>query len=135
MLENPSLVQLDHRILATTTFTSILGIYAYTLTPKLRSILPQTAKRAMLGVLGLVSLQVTLGISTLIHLVPIQLASAHQAGAIALLSGVLVLGNRIWVPRRIGGMVRRAVERGVVGGGKEVGGSLRPTAAMRMGAK
>jgi cytochrome c oxidase assembly protein subunit 15 len=53
----------------------------------------------MLGVVHLVSLQVILGISTLIYLVPVPLAAAHQAGSLALLTGVLVLGNRIWVPK------------------------------------
>jgi cytochrome c oxidase assembly protein subunit 15 len=54
----------------------------------------------MLGVVHLVLFQVVLGISTLIYLVPVPLAAAHQAGSLALLSGVLVLGNRVWVPKR-----------------------------------
>ncbi|KAI4162309.1 MAG: hypothetical protein LQ342_004023 [Letrouitia transgressa] len=100
-LENPSLVQLDHRILATTTFSSVMGLWAYTkLSPTLKTLLPATCKRGVHGVVGFVCLQVTLGISTLIYLVPLPLASAHQAGSLALLSSVLVLGGRTWVPRR-----------------------------------
>jgi cytochrome c oxidase assembly protein subunit 15 len=48
----------------------------------------------------LVAIQVTLGISTLIYMVPTWLASAHQAGALALLTGAVVLYSRISMPRR-----------------------------------
>jgi heme a synthase len=100
MLENPSTVQLDHRILATTTFTSILALWAYSrFNPKVKAALPNACRKGMLGVVHLAFLQVVLGISTLIYLVPVPLAAAHQAGSLALLTGVLVLGNRTWVPK------------------------------------
>lgn len=100
MLENPSTVQLDHRILATTTFTVIMGLFAYSRYNKVvAAAMPRAARKGMMGVVHLALLQVALGISTLIYLVPIPLASAHQAGSMALLSGVLILGNRIWVPK------------------------------------
>jgi cytochrome c oxidase assembly protein subunit 15 len=54
----------------------------------------------VLGLVHLVSLQATLGISTLIYMVPTWLASAHQAGALALLSGAVLLYSRISMPRR-----------------------------------
>ena len=100
-LENPSLVQLDHRILATTTFTSVMALWAYSrLSRKVRTILPVSARKGVHGVVGFVFLQVVLGISTLIYLVPLPLASAHQAGSLALLSYVLILGSRSWLPNR-----------------------------------
>ena len=100
-LENPSLVQLDHRILATTTFTSVMGLWAYTkLSPSLKRTLPRACRKGMHGVVGFVFLQVVLGISTLIYLVPLPLASAHQAGSLALLSSVVILGSRTWIPVR-----------------------------------
>lgn len=100
-LENPSLVQLDHRILATTTFTAIMSLLAYTRFSKgVRSTIPKDAKKGVWGMVHLVSLQVTLGISTLIYMVPTWLASAHQAGALALLTGAVVLYSRISMPRR-----------------------------------
>ena len=77
----------------------------------MRSALPKDAKKGMLGVVHLVSIQVVLGISTLWYLVPTPLAAAHQAGALALLSGVFVLGSRVWIPTRTRGMVSRAVAR------------------------
>lgn len=101
MLENPSTVQLDHRILATTTFTTIISLWAYSrFNRKVRATLPSAGRKGMLGVVHLVFFQVLLGISTLIYLVPVPLAAAHQAGSLALLTGVMVLGNRVWVPRR-----------------------------------
>jgi cytochrome c oxidase assembly protein subunit 15 len=112
MLENPSTVQLDHRILAATTFTAIMALWAYSrFSPKVRAALPKAGKRGMLGVVHLVSLQVILGISTLIYLVPIPLAAAHQSGSLALLSGVLILGNRIWVPKRSLRLVQRRMKQ------------------------
>jgi len=102
MLENPSLVQLDHRILATTTFTAVLSLFAYTRFSKgVRSTIPRDAKKGVQGMIHLVSLQVTLGISTLIYMVPTWLASAHQAGALALLTGAIVLYSRVTMPRRV----------------------------------
>ena len=106
VLENPSLVQLDHRILATATFSSIMALWAYTkFSPTLRALLPRAGKRGMHGVVGFVFLQAVLGISTLIYLVPLPLASAHQAGSLALLSSVLILGSRVWVPGRLSKLV------------------------------
>jgi len=101
MLENPSTVQLDHRILAMTTFTAILSLFAYSrFNTRVRGALPRSAQKGMLGVVHLVLLQATLGISTLIYLVPTPLAAAHQAGALALLTGVIVLRSRTFVPKR-----------------------------------
>ena len=100
-LENPSLVQLDHRILATTTFSAIVALFAYSRgSPTVRKLLPRASQKAMHGVLGFACLQVALGISTLIYLVPLPLASAHQAGSLALLSYVIILGSRTWMPSR-----------------------------------
>lgn len=111
-LENPSLVQLDHRILATTTFTSVVSLWAYTkMSPTLRKMLPAACKKGMHGVVGFVGLQVALGISTLLYLVPLPLASAHQAGSLALLSSVIILGGRTWVPRRAAKLLQQQLKR------------------------
>ena len=92
--ENPVLAQLDHRILAVTTFTltSLAWIYA------IRRPLPKPIKRGMQSVMGFAVLQVALGISTLIYLVPTHLAATHQAGSLALLTAVLVLVGRLRAP-------------------------------------
>lgn len=99
MLENPSTVQMDHRILAMTTFTSVLALFAWSRSGRLAAVLPSSAKKGTLGLVHLVSFQAALGISTLIYMVPIHLAATHQAGALLLLSGALVLCHRLHVPR------------------------------------
>lgn len=127
MTANPSLVQLDHRILATTTFTAIMALWAYSrFSPRVRAVLPLKAKKGMRGVVHLAWLQVTLGISTLLYLVPTWLAAGHQAGALALLTGVLVLGSRVWVPRRAMRLLQKwlAVGESVLRGGSKRGVGL-----------
>ncbi|KIW04323.1 uncharacterized protein PV09_04615 [Verruconis gallopava] len=111
-LENPSLVQLDHRILAIVTFTSICGLWALPrLSSKLRpAILGDPAlanvRKGLMGVLHLAVMQVTLGISTLIYMVPTWLAAGHQAGALALLTGVTILMSRLRISPRTMKLVR-----------------------------
>ncbi|EKG16301.1 Heme A synthase/Protoheme IX farnesyltransferase [Macrophomina phaseolina MS6] len=105
MLENPSLVQLDHRCLAMTTFTAIMALAAYTRFPKLRAALPTNVKKGMTAVTHMAWVQVALGISTLIYMVPTHLAATHQAGALALLTTTVLLWSRLRVPGRLARMV------------------------------
>ncbi|KAK9448310.1 cytochrome oxidase assembly protein-domain-containing protein [Limtongia smithiae] len=99
MLENPVTVQLTHRIFATTSFTAIVLFHIYSTKLNKANLLPRAVFRASHGVIGLVALQVTLGITTLLYLVPVPLAAAHQAGSLALLTEVLVLCMRLRRPR------------------------------------
>ncbi|KAE8151220.1 cytochrome oxidase assembly protein-domain-containing protein [Aspergillus avenaceus] len=111
MLENPSLVQLDHRILAMTTFTSIMALWAYSRrSPAMKRLLPRAAKKGVHGVVAFACVQVGLGISTLLYLVPTPLASAHQAGSLFLLTWVLVLGSRVWHPSRTAKLLQMAAK-------------------------
>lgn len=111
MLENPSLVQLDHRILATTTFSAIMALFAYSrFSPKLKAAIPRDVKKGVTGVVHLVWMQAALGISTLLYLVPTWLAATHQAGSLALLTGVLILRSRISVPSRTMRMIESLVK-------------------------
>lgn len=107
MLENPSLVQLDHRILALTTFTGVMALWAYSKTRNVRRTLPRLAHRGVHGVVAFACCQVGLGVSTLLYLVPTPLASAHQAGSLLLLTWVLVLGSRVWRPTRTFSLLKR----------------------------
>ncbi|OAQ93644.1 electron transfer protein 1, mitochondrial precursor [Purpureocillium lilacinum] len=99
MLENPSTVQLDHRILAVSTFCTILALFAYSRTGRVAAVLPRNAKKGTMGLVHLVTLQAALGISTLIYMVPISLAAVHQAGALMVLTGALVLSHRLHIPK------------------------------------
>ena len=92
--ENPVLAQLDHRVLAVTTFTLTTLAWVYAV----RRPLPKVVKNGMHTVMGVALLQVALGISTLIYMVPTHVAASHQAGSLALLTAVLVLISSIRAP-------------------------------------
>lgn len=110
MLENPSLVQLDHRILAMTTFTAVTAFFAYSRGKRMKAVLPRDVTRGVTSAMSHACLQVVLGISTLIYMVPIWLAAAHQATALALLTSVLVLRSRLHVSGRTVALLKRAVK-------------------------
>lgn len=97
MLENPTTVQLNHRILAVTTFCSVFAMHMYSL--KLKPFLPRPVIKSGAHAMAFVTLQAALGISTLIYVVPTELAALHQAGSLALLTSVLILASRIRLPR------------------------------------
>ncbi|OWB81109.1 hypothetical protein B5S32_g5465 [[Candida] boidinii] len=97
-LENPTTVQLNHRILATTSFFLIFAAHMYS--HRIKTLIPKQAYKSLNTVVGLVSIQVTLGICTLLWLVPTDLAAAHQGGALALLTGVLILVQNLKKPTR-----------------------------------
>lgn len=111
MLENPSLVQLDHRILAITTFCTILALWTYARTGKVAAALPKNAKKGATGLVHLVTLQAALGISTLIYMVPTHLAATHQAGSLAVLTGALVLAHRLHVPKSTVRMIEQKLKQ------------------------
>lgn len=111
MLENPSTVQLDHRILAMTTFSCVVALYIYARRGRVGAALPKDVRRGVTGLLHMVSTQAALGIGTLIYMVPTSLAAAHQAGALGLFTIALVLGTRLRVsPRTIALVKKRMVK-------------------------
>ncbi|KAG0473600.1 hypothetical protein HPP92_014937 [Vanilla planifolia] len=92
--ENTSTVQLNHRILATTTLISVASFWwaarKIDIHPAIRSLIGST--------MGMASLQVILGISTLLSYVPVPLASGHQAGALSLMTIMIVLMHTLRKP-------------------------------------
>ena len=62
-----------------TTFTSIVSLFLFVRRPSIAMHLPPTTVRLIKGTMHMSFLQVALGISTLIYLVPIHLAATHQA--------------------------------------------------------
>ncbi|RDB23256.1 Electron transfer protein 1, mitochondrial [Hypsizygus marmoreus] len=112
IFENPTTVQFNHRVLATTTYFATLGLLAQSLRPALKATLPPLTHLATKLAFGMANIQVLLGISTLLYLVPVPLAAAHQAGSVMLLSAmmhVLVtlrrpgLAARVWRKVNLGG--------------------------------
>ena len=110
MAENPSLAQFDHRVLATGTFLAIHALYFYAKrSSSVKRLLPVGTRTAIGATLVLIYVQAGLGLATLLYLVPKTLASAHQAGALALLSAGTVAASGVWMPGRIGTVLRRRV--------------------------
>ena len=89
--ENIAAVQFDHRLLAVATAAVILLVWA----AGWRAVLPRPARAALRGLVVIALLQVALGITTLLLVVPIPLAAAHQAGAVLLLTAALVFRHTL----------------------------------------
>ncbi|HTJ62680.1 MAG TPA: COX15/CtaA family protein [Alphaproteobacteria bacterium] len=84
-VENPGSVQFVHRVLA---MTAGLIILALALRLRGKGIAPELGKLAT-ALFVIVALQITLGIETVLHQVPVWLGALHQANAILLL-GLMV---------------------------------------------
>jgi cytochrome c oxidase assembly protein subunit 15 len=83
---NPTAVQFNHRLLATlTAITVITAVMA-----GLRAKLPRRARIAVLCMGGAVLTQYALGVATLLSVVALPLAVAHQGTAVLLLAASLV---------------------------------------------
>ncbi|KAJ2701285.1 Cytochrome c oxidase assembly protein cox15 [Coemansia sp. IMI 203386] len=87
LTENPVTVQLEHRILAMTTFFTLSALWWQ----GRRLPLPRAARVMLHTMYGFAWLQVALGISTLVNFVPVAYASAHQANSVLLLASALGL--------------------------------------------
>ncbi len=86
LTENLAAVQFDHRVLATGTAFLVIA----SLVVGLRAALPRMVRRAALAMGGVVLVQYALGVATLLNLVPVGLATAHQAVAVLLLTAVTI---------------------------------------------
>ena len=89
--ENVAAVQFDHRLLAMTTVASVIALWV----AGVRAALPRAARLALHVLLAVALLQLLLGISTLLLVVPIPFAAAHQAGAVLLLTAAIILRHRL----------------------------------------
>ena len=89
--ENIATVQFDHRLLATLVFVGCIGLWL----AARRQALPASARLSVHALLAAVVLQVSLGISTLLLHVPTALAATHQAGALLLLTVILLVNHHL----------------------------------------
>ncbi|MFP5505167.1 MAG: COX15/CtaA family protein [Gammaproteobacteria bacterium] len=83
--ENIATVQFDHRLLATVVLIGGIALWLAALR------LPGALRLRAHLLLAMIGVQIGLGISTLLLHVPVGLASAHQAGALVLLTLTLYL--------------------------------------------
>lgn len=86
LFENVATVQFDHRLIA---YCLCIAIPAYWLYARAR--VSGGARLALHALPIALALQVLLGIATLLHVVPIPLAAAHQAGAVVVFTAALAL--------------------------------------------
>jgi heme a synthase len=89
--ENVAAVQFDHRLLAMTTVAAAMVLWL----AGVRAALSAPARAALHALAAAAALQFALGISTLLLVVPIPLAAAHQAGAVLLLTAAIVVRHRL----------------------------------------
>jgi cytochrome c oxidase assembly protein subunit 15 len=92
-LENLATVQFDHRILAYLTAALVAAFWLKARAASIR----RRARRAAHALGVMLVIQVGLGISTLLLVVPLPLAVLHQAGAVALFA------LAVWNIRELGG--------------------------------
>jgi cytochrome c oxidase assembly protein subunit 15 len=89
--ENMATVQFDHRVLACLLFYLVPAFCG----SALRSGQTPRARNLVWALLAMLGLQVALGISTLVLVVPIPLAAAHQCGALLLFSLMLAVSREL----------------------------------------
>ena len=84
--ENVAAVQFDHRLLALASLTAIIALWL----AGRRHGVGARGRRALDALLAMALLQVALGVATLLLVVPLPLAAAHQAGAVLVFTAALV---------------------------------------------
>jgi cytochrome c oxidase assembly protein subunit 15 len=89
--ENIAAVQFNHRVLAMTTAGAVVLLWL----AGTRAALPRPARLALHALFAAALLQFSLGVSTLLLVVPAPLGAAHQAGAVLLLTAALVFRHTL----------------------------------------
>lgn len=103
--ENPTAVQFNHRLLAVLTTAAAVGLWV---SVRVRAT-PVGIRRAFDGLLAITIAQFSVGIATLVMVVPISLAVLHQGGAMLVLTATVWTFTRLRpIPR--GGHERTAME-------------------------
>ncbi len=99
LFENITTVQFNHRLLAMTLAVAVVAFWWSSASKSSSGALRVGLHLMLLAAL----LQVSLGISTLLLVVPISLAAAHQGGAVLLLTAVLNVAQQLRSPRPLNG--------------------------------
>jgi len=96
--ESLAAAQFDHRVLAELTWLSAIGLWLWSQ----RLDLAQGLRASLRALAAVATLQLGLGIATLLLVVPILLAVAHQAGALLLVTAILVARHAARRPKMDG---------------------------------
>ena len=89
---NMATVQFDHRLLAWLLAFAVPALW-WKVSRTIE--VPARARLASHLLLGMLAVQIALGILTLLHVVPLHLAAAHQAGAVLLIAAALNLAHQL----------------------------------------
>jgi len=92
--ENITTVQFDHRLIAWILAFAVPLFWFKVI----RANLPGTTRLACHLFLFMLAIQISLGIATLLHAVPINLAAAHQGGAVLLFAASLWVSHQLRRP-------------------------------------
>ncbi len=89
--ENHATIQFDHRLIAWVLIFSIPAFWFYAR----RRISDRMTRLSVDVLLGVLALQVTLGITTLLLVVPVAVAAMHQAGGLIVFTAILFVNRRL----------------------------------------
>ena len=92
LVRDPAAVQWVHRLLGTALAAAVLVLFLRVR----RTSLDRASRRLVAALLGAIAAQYVLGVLTLIHLVPLGLAAAHQAMAAALVGLWVAAVHHVW---------------------------------------
>ena len=96
VVENTATVQFNHRMLGTATAISALSLAYVGLTRPASSLIHTPQVRRGLYAVGITaSAQFALGVTTLVHYVPISLAALHQLGSVAVFTSGVYLTHAL----------------------------------------
>lgn len=101
-----NILQFDHRVLAVSTLLSTTGLFAYAHCAL--PMLPPVLKTGLGCMVAMAYVQVALGVTTLLHAVPVSLGAAHQAGALTLFTFTLWTIHAARLPRAGSATLREA---------------------------
>jgi cytochrome c oxidase assembly protein subunit 15 len=91
LVDNMATVQWVHRMMAWLLIASVIALWV----GARQALLPRAARWSVLALMAAVALQVALGIATLLLVVPVPLAAAHQAGAVLVFTAALVAAHEL----------------------------------------
>jgi len=89
--ENIAAVQFNHRLFA----LLVVSLFVYLLFNSRRVNLNNRTRLSIHYVEGMLAIQIILGITTLLYVVPVPLAACHQAGALMLLTTSLYMNHNL----------------------------------------
>lgn len=110
--QNTTTVQWNHRVLGTTTALAALTLAAAGLHPNKAALVTPQVRQGLYAVGLAATAQMSLGIATLLHYVPLGLAAAHQIGSVVVFtSGLYVVHSLRYVRPTVLRTIRQQIQK------------------------